>query len=88
MFPIRCYTCNATVAQHHPYYRKGLHEGKTVEALLAECGIRRMCCRRMFIGYVDNMDDQTRFSNTDCVLDANGTRLLRFVKHVRSVACD
>ena len=88
MFPVRCYTCNATLAQHHPRFREGRRQGRPIADLLADFGLERVCCRRMFLGHVDNMEEQTRFSNKDAVLDANGTRLLRYVKHSRTVSCD
>ena len=88
MFPVRCYTCNSTIGQHFPSFRDARRQGVSVGAYLDEIGLRRLCCRRMFLGHVDNIEDQIKFANKDTVMDANGTRLRRFVKHTRTVVCD
>ena len=88
MFPIRCYTCNRCLAQLHPQYRKRVQAGSQEGEILDELGVHRLCCRRMFLGYVELTHDQARFPNTDIVLDAGGTVLLRKVDFVRVVPCD
>ena len=90
MFPIRCYTSNAALAQLHPRYRDAVHrEGRSEADALRALGVERMCCRRMFLGYVELTEDQARFGgNEDAVLDDGGTVLLRRVRATSVVACD
>jgi DNA-directed RNA polymerase subunit N (RpoN/RPB10) len=89
MFPIRCYTCNALLAHKHPAYRdattrRGVHPRQA----LAELEVARMCCRRMFLGHVDLLEDQLRHPNVDRVLDEGGTVLRRHAEGERTVACN
>lgn len=88
MFPVRCYTCNCAVAHHHPAYRAQIRQGRQAGAIMDDLGVRRMCCRRMFLGYVDLNDNMVRFGAVDTVLDGGGTVLKREVRQTRRAACD
>ena len=87
MFPVRCYTCNALLAHLHPTYRAHARDAPAGEALRA-IGVERMCCRRMFLGHADLLEDQLRHPNVDAVLDDGGTVLQRKAVGTRVVACD
>ena len=52
-FPIRCFTCGRPIAQNYYDYEKLLKEGKKPDQALDALGVKRYCCRRMFISYVD-----------------------------------
>ena len=88
MFPVRCYTCNATLAHRHPAYVKGMREGHTAADMLESLGVARMCCRRMFLGHVDLVGQQMHLGNVDVDMDAGGTVLKRYCKGVRTVSTD
>ena len=88
MFPIRCYTCNALLAHLHIQMEAMTREGATCAQCLDSFGVDRLCCRRMFLGYVDLTEDLIRFPNKDVVLDDSGTVLKRHVNTVRVVSCD
>lgn len=63
---------------------RGARAGETLDAL----HVRRMCCRRMFLGYVDTHAAQMAYPNVDLVLDQGGTVLLRRSKATAEVSCD
>lgn len=89
MFPVRCYTCNTVLAHLHPRYRRAVHEeGCAPVTVFDTLGVHRLCCRRMFLGYVELTDDQMQHPNVDTVLDGGGTVLLRTARAARTVACD
>ena len=88
LFPVRCYTCNAVLAHLHPAYERGVLDGRSPRDLLDEAGVARMCCRRMFLGYVDLISTQKQYGNVDVVLDDSGTVLQRHARAVRTVTCD
>ncbi len=52
-FPIRCFTCGRPIAQDYHEYLKLIKEGKTPKEALDERNIKKYCCRRMFVSYVD-----------------------------------
>lgn len=88
MFPVRCYTCNSVVAAHFSDYSRSRLEGEETIHFFKRNGIERMCCRRMFLGHVEVMDDLVRYPNVDVVLDDAGTILSRRVRMGRTVGCD
>ena len=93
MFPVRCYTCNAVLAQMHAEYvarTTAAPEGEcdAPGAALDRLGVRRMCCRRMFLGYVDLVTQQVRYPNLDRALDDEGTLLRRESRGEHVVSCD
>ncbi|MEM3364373.1 MAG: DNA-directed RNA polymerase subunit N [Candidatus Micrarchaeia archaeon] len=62
MFPMRCFTCGAVVADKYEEYKKRTANGESPKEVLDALGIDRYCCRRMFLGHVDNVKDIVRFS--------------------------
>jgi len=55
LFPPRCFTCGKVI-RWQPYADR-LEAGKTPDASLDEMGMRRMCCRRMFLGHVPELEE-------------------------------
>ncbi|MEM3403898.1 MAG: DNA-directed RNA polymerase subunit N [Nitrososphaeria archaeon] len=56
MFPIRCFTCGALIADKYREYKKRVNMGEDSGKVLDELGVKRYCCRRMFISNVDIID--------------------------------
>jgi DNA-directed RNA polymerase I, II, and III subunit RPABC5 len=88
MIPVRCYTCNSLVANVFIPYDKMIRSGQTCQEALEALNVQRMCCRRMFLGYVDITSDLIRYPNVDIPLDNGGTVLNRHIKMTRVVQCD
>lgn len=88
MFPVRCYTCGCVLAHLHPTYREGV-QTETSGKVLDHLDVRRICCRRMFLGHVDIVRDQLAYANVDMVLDeARSTVLRRAIKKEHEVGCE
>lgn len=88
MMPVRCYTCNDVIAHKSEAYDKLIHSGKKGKEVFDALGIDRMCCRRMFLGYVNLYDDLIKYPNKDVVLDEGGTVLKREAEQTRRISCD
>lgn len=87
MFPVRCYTCNTVLAHlHESFDAHAQHVG--TKTAFHDFRIDRICCRRMFLGFVDLSDGHESFGNVDTVLDKGGTVLRRHVGHARTASCD
>ena len=56
MIPIRCFTCGTLIADKYEEYKKRVNIGEDPGKVLDELGIKRYCCRRMFISNVDIID--------------------------------
>ena len=61
MFPVRCFTCGAVIGHLWEDYKKKLEEGLTPKQALDELGIKRYCCRRMFLTYKSIIDEFAHF---------------------------
>lgn len=88
MFPVRCYTCNSLVADLYITYDKMVKSGSTCQEALEATNVKRMCCRRMFLGHVDITSDLIRYPNVDIPLDEGGTVLNRHIKMTRVMSCN
>jgi DNA-directed RNA polymerase subunit N len=65
---IRCITCGKVLADKWEYYKKKVAElekksihknfdGIQTKEILDELGLHRYCCRRIFLGHVDLIDE-------------------------------
>lgn len=69
LFPVCCYTCRKVINPHYEVFRSRVRKIANMEGVseetkqdmvagvLSSLGIHRMCCRIMFISYVDNHTD-------------------------------
>ncbi|MFH1447225.1 MAG: DNA-directed RNA polymerase subunit N [Candidatus Micrarchaeota archaeon] len=57
MIPVRCFTCGSVIADKYDEYRKRVDEGENPAEILDKLGVKRYCCRRMFLSQVDVIDE-------------------------------
>lgn len=65
MFPVRCFSCGKVIGQYEQKYSKLVENGINRENALNTIGMTRYCCRRMFLGHVELIDQLLKFSETD-----------------------
>lgn len=56
LIPIRCFTCGKPIAQLWNKYQDLLKKGTEIPYALDQVGLKRRCCRRMFVSQVDIID--------------------------------
>jgi DNA-directed RNA polymerase subunit N len=56
MFPIRCFTCGSLIGDKYEEFKKRVEMGEDPGKVLDSLGVKRYCCRRMFITNVDIID--------------------------------
>ena len=56
IIPGRCFSCNKTIGNKWEEYQSLLKSGQTSTFAFEKLGIRRYCCKRMFLGHVDIID--------------------------------
>lgn len=61
MFPIRCFSCGALIADKWEEYKQRVKNGEEPKKVLDDLGIKRYCCRRMFISSEDYFDEIVEF---------------------------
>ncbi len=53
LFPVRCFTCGAVIGDKWDEFIKRVKRGEDPGKVLDDLGVRRYCCRRMFLSHVD-----------------------------------
>lgn len=59
IIPIRCFSCAKVIADKWEKYQELIKSGLTEAEALNEVGLKRYCCRRMFLGHVDINQEKT-----------------------------
>ena len=62
LLPVRCWSCGKVIAHVYEQYKQAVDSGEDPQSTLDDLGIERDCCRRMFVGQVDLIDDIAPFS--------------------------
>ncbi|MCX8184315.1 MAG: DNA-directed RNA polymerase subunit N [Sulfolobales archaeon] len=57
IIPVRCFTCGKVIGHLWEEYARRVSKGEEPEKVLDELGVKRYCCRRMFISHVDLINE-------------------------------
>lgn len=61
IIPIRCWSCGKPIAQHWEDFKQRVEKGEDRKKILDEHGLKRYCCRAMFLGHVDLTETTAQF---------------------------
>ena len=62
MMPVRCFSCGAVIADRWEEYDARVNKsGEDASKVLDDLGMKRYCCRRMFISNVELIDELIGF---------------------------
>lgn len=61
IIPIRCFTCGSLIADKWNKFAERVVRGDDPAKVLDELGVRRYCCRRMFLSHVDLIDTALKY---------------------------
>ena len=61
MMPVRCFTCGAVVADKQEKYDESVRAGGKVAQVLDKLGVKRYCCRRMFVSFAGVVDELVKY---------------------------
>jgi len=61
IIPVRCMSCGKPVAHLWQEYKERLEKGEDRKKVLDELGLDRYCCRALFMGHVDLIEDIAKF---------------------------
>ena len=56
LFPVRCFSCNKVIGNKIDLYEK-LQNQMDNNYIFEHLGIKRYCCKRMFLGHIDDKID-------------------------------
>jgi DNA-directed RNA polymerase subunit N len=57
MIPIRCFSCGKPIAHLWEEFQKRVKKGEDIKKVLTDLGIRRYCCRSLFLGHIDVLEE-------------------------------
>ncbi len=53
--PVRCFTCGGLIADKYQTYVTRVKAGEDPAKIMDELGVKRYCCRRMFLSTVETI---------------------------------
>ena len=61
IFPVRCFSCGKPIGHLWDEYEKRVEAGEEPGKVLDDVGVKRYCCRQVFLGHVDLIKKVARF---------------------------
>jgi DNA-directed RNA polymerase subunit N len=61
IIPVRCFSCGKVVGHLWEEYRKRVDAGEDSKKVLDDLGLKRYCCRQLFLGHVDLLKEIHHF---------------------------
>ncbi len=62
IIPVRCFSCGSVIAHKWEEYKQLVADGKTDSEAMDAVGLKRYCCRRMYVGHLDLIEEVAPFS--------------------------
>ena len=62
LIPVRCWSCGKVVAHVYDQFKNAVDTGEDPSKVLDDLGIERYCCRRMYVGHIELIDEVAPFS--------------------------
>lgn len=62
--PVRCFSCGKPVAHLWARYKDRIAKGEEPGKVLDDLGIERYCCRAVFLGQVDLIEEVAKFKKS------------------------
>ncbi len=64
IIPIRCLSCGKPVAQLWEEYKERVAKGEDRQKVMDSLGLQRYCCRALFLGHVDLLEEIAEFKKS------------------------
>lgn len=61
IIPVRCFTCGKVIADKWEEFKKEVSKGENPAKVLDSLGVKRYCCRRMFLSNVNLIEESLKF---------------------------
>ncbi|MCQ5376780.1 MAG: DNA-directed RNA polymerase subunit N [Candidatus Methanomethylicia archaeon] len=62
IIPVRCFTCGKVIADKWDEFKAEVAKGENPAKVLDSLGIKRYCCRRMFLSHIELLEESLKFS--------------------------
>ncbi len=64
IIPIRCMSCGKPIGHLWEEFSKRVKEGEDKKKVMDDLGLKRFCCRAIFVGHVDLIDEIAQFKKS------------------------
>ena len=64
IIPIRCPSCGKPLAHLWESYKERVEKGEERKKVLDDLGLKRYCCRTLFLGHIDFIDTIAKFKKS------------------------
>ena len=61
IIPIRCFSCGKPISHLWSEFEERVAKGESKKKVMDELGLKRFCCRAIFLGHVDLIDTVAQF---------------------------
>ncbi len=61
IIPVRCYSCGKPIGHLWEEFEKRVKAGEDRKKVLDDLGLDRYCCRSIFLGHVELIDEIAKF---------------------------
>lgn len=59
--PVRCFSCGKVIGHLWEDFKKRTAAGEEAAKVMDSLGLKRYCCRQVFLGHVDLIDEISKF---------------------------
>lgn len=64
IIPIRCFSCGKPIAHLWEDFKKRVAKGEEAGRVLTDLGLERYCCRAVFMGQADLIEEVAKFKKS------------------------
>ena len=64
IIPVRCFSCGGVIANKWEEFSQLTEAGVEMAEALDKVGLKRYCCRRMYVGHIDLIYETAPFSTS------------------------
>lgn len=61
IIPVRCFSCGKVIGHLYADFKKRVEAGEDGKKVLDDLGLKRYCCRQLFLGHVDLLKEVDQF---------------------------
>jgi len=61
IIPVRCWTCGKPIGHLYEEFKKRTEAGENGGKVLDDLGVKRYCCRQIFLGHIDLLEEVHKF---------------------------
>jgi len=64
IIPIRCMSCGRPISQLWEEFKEKTKKGEDKGKVMDSLGLKRYCCRALFLGHIDLIDTVSKFKKS------------------------